>query len=292
MKLRSLGIAAALVACATLAMSATPATFILTNGQRVSGELVFHGGQGNNMIDNQLNLGNGGTEKSYPMDQVAVIDIAGGTPSQDELNRALSSRQAMVTRDGFVQGGRFVNIRNGNTLVWRNEAGQEQQYGLNNVSRVYLNTQSARQLFNVNQPSPSPGVAPTSPPVAVARAQRRGSAYVVPGNMPWNDTGIQVRTGDQVTFRVTGGVSARRGAPLVGPEGVTGETSDRYPYPSMQVGALIGRIGGGQPFPIGSQQTPIQMQSNGSLQLGINDDKFEDNSGAFSVTILVNGRIR
>jgi len=151
MKLRSFAITAALVASAVIATSAaTNATFIMTNGQRVSGELVFHGGQGNNMIDNQLNLGNAGKEQSYPMDQVAVIDIAGGSPSQDELNKALSHNQAMATRDGYVQGGEFVNIQNGTTLVWRNEAGQEQRYGLDGVARVYLNTQSARQLFNVN----------------------------------------------------------------------------------------------------------------------------------------------
>src|SRR5262252_6295239 len=106
MKLRNLAVAAALVACAGIAMSAaTRATFIMTNGQRVSGELVFHGGQANNMIDNQLNLGNAGKEQSYPMDQVAVIDTAGGTPSQDELNKALSSSQTVALRDGTVQSG-------------------------------------------------------------------------------------------------------------------------------------------------------------------------------------------
>ena len=71
-----------------------------------------------------------------------------------------------------------------------------------------------------------------------------------------------------------------------------GALSDKYPLPVMQAGALIGRVGTGQPFPIGSQQTPIQMPSDGTLQLGINDDYFGDNSGAFTVTIMVNGRIR
>ena len=54
--------------------------------------------------------------------------------------------------------------------------------------------------------------------------------------------------------------------------------------------ALHGRVGTGRPFPIGSQQTPIRMPGSGSLQLGINDDFFPDNSGAFSVTVQVNGR--
>jgi hypothetical protein len=83
-----------------------------------------------------------------------------------------------------------------------------------------------------------------------------------------------------------------QGQPAVGPEGRTGETSDKYPMPTMQAGALIGRVGTGAPFSIGTQQTPIQMQSGGTLQLGINDDFFGDNTGRFSVTIQVNGRSR
>src|SRR5579862_3039226 len=111
MKLRRFAVAAAFIGCTAIAVSAaTTATLIMRNGQRVSGELVFHGGQANNMIDNQLNLGNAGKEQSYPMDQVAVIDVAGGNPSQDELNKALSSNQAMALRDGTVQSGQFVNI--------------------------------------------------------------------------------------------------------------------------------------------------------------------------------------
>jgi hypothetical protein len=292
MKLRSVAVTAALVASTAITTSAaTRATFIMTNGQRVSGDLVFHGGQSNNMIDNQLNLGNDGKEQSYPMDQVAVIDVAGGNPSQDELSRALTSSQAMALRDGSVQSGQFVNIQNGTTLIWRNDAGQEQRYGLDTVARVYLNTQSARRLFNFS-PAASPSVGTTGATAAVTRARRSGNAIVVPGNQPWVDTGIQVNAGDQVTIRVAGQVSTVQGAAAVGPEGKTGQTSDKYPMPTMQAGALIGRVGTGQPFSIGSQQTPIQMQSGGTLQLGINDDFFGDNTGAFAVTVRVNGRNR
>jgi len=295
MKLRSLAVGTALVACAAFATAATRATFIMTNGQRVSGELVFHGGQGNNMIDDQLNLGNEGKEQSYPMDQVAVIDVAGGNPSRDELNRALSGNQAMALRDGSVQTGQFVNIRHGSTLVWRNDSGQQQQFGLDQVARVYLNTRSARQLFNftpTSTPSASQPVGTSGAAAAVARARRSGNAIIVPGNQPWVDTGIRVNAGDQVRFHVSGQVGVMQGVAPVGPESKTGETSDKYPLPSMQVGALIGRINNGQPFSIGSQQTPIQMQSAGTLQIGINDDFYGDNSGAFNVTIQVNGRNR
>ena len=296
MKLPRFAVAVGLLACAAIALSAaTTATFIMTNGQRVSGELVFHGGQNTNMIDNQLNLGSGGKEQSYPIDQVAVIDVAGGNPSQDELSKALSSSQAMALRDGTVQSGQFVNIQNGNTLIWRSDSGQEQRYGLDTVARVYLNTQSARQVYNYTPSttaSVSQAVGTAGAVAGVATARRAGNAYVIQANQPWTDTGIQVNAGDQVTFRVTGQIGTMQGQPTVGPEGKTGETSDKYPMPTMQAGALIGRVGTGAPFSIGSEQAPIQMQSGGSLLLGINDDFFGDNTGAFSVTIQVNGRIR
>ena len=298
MKLRKFAPLFAILACVVfvaVTSAAARATFIMTNGSRASGELVFHGGQGNNMIDDQLNLGDAGKEQSYPYDQVAVIDIAGGTPSQDELGKALGTDQAMVLRNGFVQGGHFVNIRNGSMLVWRNEAGQEQRYGLDAVARIYLNTQSARQLFNYNPPAaPSPKPVATGGGAAapVARATRRGNAIQVPGIQPWVDTGIQVRAGDMVSFHVTGQVGVMQGVPPVGPEGKTGELSDKYPIPQMQDGALIGRVGTGQPFPIGSETKPIRMPDSGTLQMGINDDFFPDNSGAFMVTVQVNGRSR
>jgi len=270
--------------------AAARATFIMTNGQRATGELVFHGGQGNNMIDDQLNLGSEGKEQSYPRDQVAVIDVVGGTPSQDELGKALASDQSVVLRDGSVKVGRFVNIQHGSTLVWRNAGGQEERYGLDQVARVYLNTQSARSLFNYNPPAASTPVPTTGG--AAPRAVRRGNAIVVPGNQPWVDSGIRVRSSDQVSFHVTGQVSVAQGQAPTGPEGRTGEVSDKYPMPTMQAGALIGRVGNGPLFPIGTQTTPIQMPADGVLYLGVNDDFYGDNTGAFLVTVLVNGRSR
>src|SRR5438067_12148392 len=77
---------AALVASAGIyAFAAERATFIMTNGERKSGTLVFHGGQSHNLIDGQLNLCEGGTEQSFPLVQVAVIEVAGGYPSPSEL---------------------------------------------------------------------------------------------------------------------------------------------------------------------------------------------------------------
>ena len=52
-----------------------------------------------------------------------------------------------------------------------------------------------------------------------------------------------------------------------------------------RLGGLIARVDTGPAFPIGSNSQPITMPANGRLYLGINDDEFGDNSGAFTVVI-------
>src|SRR5512140_3358298 len=73
------------VCAATVTFAAEQATFILRDGQRQQGTVVFHGGHGYNMIDEQLNLRIGSNEQSFPVSNVAVIDFAGGTPPTREL---------------------------------------------------------------------------------------------------------------------------------------------------------------------------------------------------------------
>lgn len=53
----------------------------------------------------------------------------------------------------------------------------------------------------------------------------------------------------------------------------------------LGAGGLIGRIGTGKPFRIGSKNT-LPTQEAGKLYLGINDNVFGDNSGEFRVTVI------
>src|SRR5882672_8509485 len=118
----------------------------------------------------------------------------------------------------------------------------------------------------------------------------------LPGNQPRGvDTGIDLRTGDQVTITATGSVTAGRRAGVVSPEGgrqsagaVFGATT--YPVPTAGVGALIGYIlqpngQTSQPFYIGSQST-FTAPVDGRLYLLVNDDNYSDNSGSFSAGIV------
>lgn len=118
----------------------------------------------------------------------------------------------------------------------------------------------------------------------------------VPGNQPRGvDTGIDLRSGDQVTITATGSVTAGRRAGIVSPEGgrqnagaVFGTTA--YPVPTAGVGALIGYIVSNngqtsQPFYIGAQST-FTTPVDGRLYLMVNDDNYSDNSGSFSARVL------
>jgi len=115
----------------------------------------------------------------------------------------------------------------------------------------------------------------------------------VPGTSRATDTGIDVRSGDQITFTATGAVIAGKRIGSVGPEGGrnTGFSSviNARPLPTAGPGALIGyiRTADGQqsqPFLIGSSLA-FTVPAEGRLYLAINDDDYSDNGGSFSVRI-------
>jgi len=103
---------------------------------------------------------------------------------------------------------------------------------------------------------------------------------------PWTDTGIEVRGGQQVSFRADGevrwGQNRRDGA---GGERNSPRNIGR-PLPDRPAAALIGRVGeNGDPFFIGDDQSPLRMRGSGRLYLGINDDVFNDNTGSLRVVV-------
>jgi hypothetical protein len=259
----------ALVACTglpTLA-AADQATLILTNGERRSGELT-------SFTDGQLRVG----DQSVPIDQVAVIDFTGGMPSDLELSRVAPQvgGQTAIMRSGHAQGGKFVNVVGGHTLLWDHNGNQE-QYPLRDVSRVYLNPQSARAVFNNEKQGRAPVAFGTSGNVA-------GRTITVPANRAWTDTGITVNQGDRVAFQASGEINYGRSPGQTATPNGGADRRPNYPDPSVPVGALIGKIGNSAPFAIG-MQSPLTMPASGRLMIGVNDNELADNSGSFSVVV-------
>ncbi len=269
-----------LMAClGVVALANHPATFVLRNGDRVSGELSYKGGTSYTL--------NG---RDYPSDDIALIEFVAGTPSADELrqiptidnNPSEHERHVFVTRGGEVIFGKIYHISaDGNTITFDRRGGGRQDISADQLARVYVNPAGARNVYSsvLNAPTPTSSAVATS-----------GSsvAITVSANRPWTDTGIQVRAGDRLTFNSSGQIRVAQGdAPetlaTVDGAGSFQGPHGRYPVADAPVGALIGRIGN-RAFGIGSQ-TMLTMPASGRLFLGVNDDGFGDNSGAFSVSI-------
>jgi hypothetical protein len=279
------------LACSLAALAAAErATFILTDGERKSGQIAFHGSDRENVINGQVAVGNdtGGPEFNFPLSQVALIDFVGGTPPQSELAAVPPSGHFMTLKSGQSQGGTFVNIVDGTTLIWKNTSGETQRYNVSDVKRVYLNPESARTVFNYTGPSATANAVGTSGQMAT----QGGPIQVqVQATQAWNDGGITVKKGDRLQFSTTGQITFGPNAGMTaGPQGSDMFRKQTYPVPNVPVGALIGRVGTGAPFAIGVIPDPIPMPADGRLMLGVNDDELSDNSGAFTVTVTKIGQ--
>jgi hypothetical protein len=114
----------------------------------------------------------------------------------------------------------------------------------------------------------------------------RERMVTVAANTAWNDSGVDVRSGQTIFLDASGQV---RWGPnrRDGPEGEDDSPTNRArPIPNRPAAGLIGRVGsGGDYFFIGGERGPIRMRSSGRLFLGINDDFLGDNSGTFRVVV-------
>jgi hypothetical protein len=125
---------------------------------------------------------------------------------------------------------------------------------------------------------------------AAGGVQANGSVAVNAAD-PWTSAGITVRTGDMLRFQVSRDIRFGPGANDVATAdgnanaNAGGTLFRRLPVAGLPVGALIGKVGNGRAFSIGTAPQAIRMPANGQLFLGINDLSFNDNSGWFQVVV-------
>jgi hypothetical protein len=115
----------------------------------------------------------------------------------------------------------------------------------------------------------------------------REREVVVSADVPWIDTGVDVRAGQNVYFEAAGTVWWGPGR-KDGPEGEKNSPRNpSRPMPNRPAAALIGRVGtgSGDLFFIGGDQGAIRMRASGRLFLGINDEMLRDNRGNFRVVV-------
>jgi len=174
----------------------------------------------------------------------------------------------LVLRSGRRVEGDLVGVR-GSTVEF-DENGSTRRFDRSEVARIELGSGGSGSSYDRNGGRPS------------GLRERTTSVDAAAG---WSDTGIDVRSGTSVYFEASGKVQW-------GPDrkdGPAGEGGNHHnpgrPMPNRAGGALIGRVGGSEPFLIGDDRGPIRMRESGRLSLGVNDDYLQDNRGSFRVTI-------
>jgi len=255
-------------------------TFVMTNGEKAVGDFADRTDPNPIMPYGELNLyaGPEKNERSFAQETVAVIAYAEGDPTNDELAALPNEGQMLVLRNGTRHPGRIEGLRDG-VLRWTGTSGRVEQYPVSQIGRIYLDVEAARRVYNYTA---GRGVA-VNPPVGGGAV---GDGIAVHANRPWTDTGIVVRSGESMRFNATGEIKFGMGdTQRANADGNAEVRNTAFPVSSAPVGALIGRIGTGEPFLIGTRTEPITMGRTGRLFLGINDDGFGDNTGQFVVKV-------
>ena len=220
-------------------------------------------------------------EPRFPVGEVAYIDFGGGNQNAVLFR---GSQHAVVTSNGGILRGQVTRIAHTNQedpkspylVTIRMPDGQERQVAGADLGRVYfsqpmatLNT--ARERGRLQD--------------AADNAIRDNDArvFTVSSRQRWTSTGLRVRQGERLNLTSTGQIRLSAAGMTASPDG-SGQNDPGSPMPQAFSGALIGRIGNGRPFGIGTQ-TQIEMPESGQLFLGINDSVLTDNDGAFQVEV-------
>ncbi|MBI3406582.1 MAG: LssY C-terminal domain-containing protein [Acidobacteria bacterium] len=126
-----------------------------------------------------------------------------------------------------------------------------------------------------------------------AAQSARKTAYEldIPGNQIWQDTGIDLYTGDRIQIAATGTVTFAGQKPN-GPDGLARAWRDllrQLPIGDAGRGALIGRFGEGdaaEAFLVGSQRD-YRVTQAGRLFLGVNENSNDPADGKYQVKIVI-----
>ncbi len=141
--------------------------------------------------------------------------------------------------------------------------------------------------------APAPAPAPAAPAPA-PEPQIVNQLVSVSAGRPWTSSGVTVAAGDQVRISANGRVKIGESDPWKGPDGNPLDGTGRdtcnagagFAAPGLRCWSLVGRVGSGSPFTVWTG-TSFTARSGGTLWLGVNDDYFGDNSGAWSAGVTV-----
>jgi len=131
-------------------------------------------------------------------------------------------------------------------------------------------------------PSPTNTITPTATPAF------KTLNLDVPGNQCWVDSGLELAAGELVGISASGSINTwdGRSGSNSDPDGQYKKTCGdvKCPLRGADYGALIGRIGEGESFLVGTK-TEFNVTETGTLFLTVNDWGCDDNSGVYTVLI-------
>src|SRR5687767_9438051 len=233
-----------LVAACALAvgLAAAPAqaqvtsTLVLKNGQRHTGQNL---GYRVDRPEVAVRVSQH-EEPRVPLDQVAYVDFGGAADVNPNLSGA---EQAVVMRACAVVQGQILEPAHTNRadqttpylVIARTAGGEERRLPASQVARVYFSNDASTAVSTSGTSSTVPA----------------GDGVAVAANQKWTPTGIVVRRGERVTFNASGEAQLSTSASDKGSASGAQRQSPNAPVPAAPAGALIGRVGNGQPFPIG-----------------------------------------
>lgn len=282
---------------ATQAFAQT-ATVVMRNGDRVQAEVLEMGANFTFRIN--------GREQQVPINDVVLIDFAGNgrNIAADEVSKAnnASGNGFVVLKNGDAFTGRLQDMHAIPSKGVFSSSSGDRDVELSQISRIYLG--SVNNIPDIAAARPTMQEAPEwargrqddrqgRDNARQSEYERRSSAprgtrsVVVPSNVAWTNTSLQVARGQWLRFEPSGEIrlsfNGDDSATAAGAKSF--RFAERARIPTIPVGALIGRVNSGKAFSIGDTTQAFQMPANGTLFLGVNDDHVPDNSGNYVVKV-------
>ncbi len=119
---------------------------------------------------------------------------------------------------------------------------------------------------------------------ASGAAATAGQSIAVAADRAWTETGINVNAGDTITISADGQIRlSPDSSEFLSAAGAAGRVAAAT-MPNAPVGGLIARFGDSAPVFIGQSRT-LRVPRSGRLVLGVNDSRFDDNTGQFNVRV-------
>ena len=256
---------------------AQSAAVVMRNGERVQADVMDMGAN--------VSLRVNGQPRQVPIGDVVLFDFAGDgrNVALEEISKVNSANGGYVVMRNGEQFNASLKDLIGKPLIAVFTNGR--RANLSDVARIYTGSVANVPGFPTQSAAAQPAPIPQAPNQPGAPANAR--SVVVPSNVQWTYSGLGVARGQVLRFEPSGEIRLSTNGDDISRAGgaMSGRRADRAPIPSIPVGALIARVGNGQPFPIGDLTNPIDMPDDGRLFFGVNDDHVQDNSGNYVVKI-------